>query len=473
MKQNDSRLAALLIVLAAPLLSVIDVFIINVAIPTIRQGIHASDAQVQLVIAGYLLGYASFLITGGRMGDHYGRKKIFMWGMFFFTLTSCLCGFSNTPLQLNLARFFQGISASFMVPQTIAYIQVLYQQPRERTRALALFGITLGIACIIGEFMGGFFSYYHFAIPGWRLIFFINLPVGIVSLLAAWRYLRETELHHTTRFDYSGVLLLTLGLVSLVIPLIQGREYHWPFWILALLCGSIALLILFYHDQKRKLQRDKPVLININLFRFRDFNIGLLCLALVFIVNNAYLLMSTIFFQSGLHINAFATGIAFVIYGLGFGVSSVLAIKIEAQHSKKQLFFGVLLMLVSICMQVFSVHYTALTYATLCLWLAVYGFGWGFVLPSLLNVSLRSVPVDFAGAASGMYSTFQQTASALGVSVIGGVFFNVLGNQPLQSAYPRAFEFASWFNIAGLAITCLLITALPRVAVSLERHVAE
>lgn len=473
MEKYKSKSLALLIVLTAPLLSVIDVFIINVAIPTIKQGIQATDAELQLVIAGYLLGYASFLITGGRMGDHYGRKKVFIWGMFFFTLTSCLCGLSNTPLQLNIARFFQGISASFMVPQTIAYIQVLFQQPRARTKALACFGITLGIACIIGEFLGGFFSYYHFAIPGWRLIFFINLPVGVVSLLAALRYLTETEKHQTTRFDYSGVLLLTAALVCLIIPLIQGRELHWPFWIIALLLFSLLLIFIFYKDQKKKLQQNKALLINIQLFRFKDFNIGLLCLALVFIVNNSYLLISTIFLQSGLHINPFATGNAFVIYGLGFGISSVLATKVAAQYSKYQLLFGVSLMLLSLCMQVFSLSNASFGYNVLCLWLAVYGFGWGFVLPSLLNVSLRSVPVSFAGTASGLYSTFQQTASALGVSVIGGVFFSILGKQSTISAYVSAFQFANYLNIAGLAITCMFILALPKVAVSTEMHFAE
>ena len=473
MKKDNSKSLALLIVLTAPLLSVIDVFIINVAIPTIKQGLHASDAAIQLVIAGYLLGYASFLITGGRMGDHYGRKKVFMWGMFFFTLTSCLCGLSSSALQLNTARFLQGVSASFMVPQTIAYIQVLYQEQKERTRALSYFGITLGIACITGEFLGGFFSYYHFAVAGWRLIFFINLPVGIVSLLAAWRYLGETEKHHTTRFDYSGVALLTIGLVCLVIPLIQGREYHWPFWIIALLVMAVALLFIFYKDQQRKLKKDKPLLINIQLFGFRDFNIGLLCLALVFIVNNSYLLMSTIFFQSGLHINPFATGIAFVIYGAGFGVSSVLATKVEARYSKHQLLFGVLLMFISISMQALWYRDSGLTYTTICVWLTVYGFGWGFVLPSLLNVSLRSVPVAFAGAASGMYSTFQQTASALGVSVIGGIFFNVLGSDTSIAAYSNAFQYASYFNIAGLAATCILICMLPRIKGEVLRHAAE
>src|SRR6201989_790124 len=132
MRTGKNRWIQLIIVLSAPLLSVIDVFIINIAIPAIKKGVHATDAETQLVIAGYLLGYAAFLITGGRAGDHFGRKKVFFLGMLAFTIASCLCGLSSTPLQLNITRFFQGLSASFMVPQTIAFIQVLFPQPKER-----------------------------------------------------------------------------------------------------------------------------------------------------------------------------------------------------------------------------------------------------------------------------------------------------------------------------------------------------
>src|ERR1700748_195626 len=195
MRKENSKWLALMIVLTAPLLSVIDVFIINVAIPSIKKGVHATDGEVQLVIAGYLLGYAAFLITGGRAGDHFGRKRTFFWGMLCFTLTSGLCGLAGSPLQLNITRFFQGVSASFMVPQTIAYIQVLFTDIKERAKAFGMFGITLGAAAVIGQVLGGYLSASHFAIEGWRLIFFINVPIGAVTLWAAQLYLPETKQH--------------------------------------------------------------------------------------------------------------------------------------------------------------------------------------------------------------------------------------------------------------------------------------
>src|ERR1700761_6134209 len=193
MQKTNNKWLELIIVLSAPLLSVIDVFILNVAIPSIKKGVHATDAQVQLVIAGYLLGYAAFLITGGRAGDHFGRKKVFFWGMLCFTIASCLCGLSVTPLQLNLTRFFQGVSASFMVPQTIAFIQILFTEKKERAKAIGFFGITLGVAAVIGQVLGGYLSDTHWVIEGWRMIFFINLPIGILTLWATSRYVTETK----------------------------------------------------------------------------------------------------------------------------------------------------------------------------------------------------------------------------------------------------------------------------------------
>src|ERR1700750_782977 len=204
MKKSANKWLELAIVLSAPLLSVIDVFIINVAIPSIKKGVQATDAQVQLVIAGYLLGYAAFLITGGRAGDHFGRKKVFFWGMLSFTVASCLCGLSMTPFQLNITRFFQGLSASFMVPQTIAFIQVLFTEPKERAKAIGMFGITLGIASVIGQVLGGYLSDTHWAIEGWRLVFFINLPIGIATLWATNKYVSETKTNNKGRFDYAG-----------------------------------------------------------------------------------------------------------------------------------------------------------------------------------------------------------------------------------------------------------------------------
>lgn len=185
------------ILLTAPLLTVIDVFIVNIAIPSIKDSLQATDSQIQLVITSYLLGYASFQITGGRAGDIYSRKKVFLWGMFFFILTSCICGLATNAATLIAARFFQGISGAFMQSQSLAYVQVLFPEPKQRTKAIGYVGITLGIASVTGQFLGGYLSGLNTFIEGWRLIFFINLPIGLFAFIAAKKILAK----HTPKFQ--------------------------------------------------------------------------------------------------------------------------------------------------------------------------------------------------------------------------------------------------------------------------------
>ncbi len=254
---NNKKWYALYVLLTAQLLIIMDIFIINVAIPAIQKGIRADDAALQLIIAAYLIGYAVFLITGGRAGDRYGRKKIFMRGLLAFILSSGICGLAQTSLQLNTARFLQGISASFMTPQILSYIQLLFPAQKERNRAFGLYGITIGIATIAGQFLGGYLSSVYFLFPGWRWIFFINFPIGIAALCAAAFLLQETEGNKRQRFDYTGVLLLAPGLACLIYPLTTGPERNWPSWRIALLVTGIIVLLLFVLDQHKKSRSGK------------------------------------------------------------------------------------------------------------------------------------------------------------------------------------------------------------------------
>jgi len=433
MKEVKNKWLELIIVLSAPLLSVIDVFIINIAIPAIKKGVHATDAEVQLVIAGYLLGYAAFLITGGRAGDHFGRKKVFFWGMVFFTLTSCLCGLSMTPFQLNATRFLQGMSASFMVPQTIAFIQILFTEKKERAKAIGLFGITLGIASIIGQVLGGYLSDTHGAIEGWRLIFFINLPIGMLTLWATYRYVTETKANRGSKFDYAGVLILTLALFSLIYPLTQGREAGWPLWSIVLIILSFVLFAYFIYNQKRKLTQNKNPLIDVRLFKIKDFNVGLVAVLFHFMLHTSYLLLSAVYLQNGLRVSALHCGLYFIFPGALFITSSIIASKLIVRFGKRVLQVGVLLLAAAFLLQMELFKPGVNTWVIVSL-MGLWGLGNGFVLPSLLNIVLKSVPPEYAGAAAGIYSTFQQTASALGVSIIGGVFF-YFSREGWQSAY--------------------------------------
>ncbi len=461
-KQNTNRWLALLIVLAAPLLSVIDVFIINVAIPAIRKGVHATEAEVQLVIASYLLGYAAFLITGGRFGDYFGRKKVFIYGMVFFTLTSCWCGLTHNASELNIARFFQGVSAAFMVPQTISYIQVLFPLARDRAKAVGYFGVTLGLASILGQFLGGYFTYFHFFIPGWRLIFFINLPIGIVAVISAILFLKETSLDRSKKFDFPGVILLTLALACLILPLVIGRENNWPWWSWSMIIFSFFLFFLFAKNQSRRKKIDNGELIDTGLFAFRDFNIGLLSVFCLFMVHNSYLLISTLLFQNGYHLDAFLVGKLFILFGLGSTFTNLYAGKLFSRYGKKVAFTGVGFLTLSLLVQLVLFGRPTVSLLTIGGVLILHGIGTGILITTILNITLQSVPKEFAGAASGLYSTFQQTSSAIGVSLIGGLFFTVLKGGAGIILYQKAFRYGALAELLVLLVLAFLIYKLPK-----------
>ncbi|NML40345.1 MFS transporter [Chitinophaga sp. G-6-1-13] len=461
MQNNTSRWLSMAIVSAGIFLAVIDIFIVNVALPAIKRGLNGTNSELQLVVAIYLLGYSCLLITGGRLGDYYGRKKIFLTGMFLFTLASGFCGLAQSGLQLNIARFVQGLAAALMTPQGVSYIQVLFPEPKERMKAIGIYGIIAGSASVIGQFLGGVLPDTHFAIEGWRLIFFINLPLGLIASVSAAIFLHETPRNTSQRFDYGGVALLTPALFCLVFPVIQGRELGWPAWSILLFLAAIALLFLFSRDQQRKLAQGKAPLIDARLFRNKDFRTGLYASIFYFLVQESYFLITGVFFQDGLGLASHTTGAYFVFQGIGYVIASVLSVKLIPALGKKVLMAGVMIMIVSFVLHcVFLVTRSVPPYVFSAI-LFTYGVGCGAVLPSLLAFSLKGIPHEFAGAASGTYYTAQQSAIAMGAAVVGGVFFYYAGNTPGLTAYVTAYRAAAIFSIAMLVIVLICLYSMP------------
>ncbi|MFC7523470.1 MFS transporter [Parapedobacter sp. GCM10030251] len=442
------------ILLSAPLLTVIDVFIVNISIPSIKISLDASDAQVELVIAGYLLGYASLMITGGRAGDFWGRKKVFLWGMFAFIVTSCLCGIATTPAMLIIARFLQGVSGAFMTPQALSYLQVLFPDAGERTKAIGFVGVTLGIASTLGQFLGGYFSSLETSIAGWRFIFFINLPVGLVALWAAKKHLIEIKIPSESRFDMSGVILVILALTTLIFPLTEGRELGWPWWSLAMLVSSIVFFLLFVLSQKKMIKRQKDPLVDLRLFNIRSFSIGILSAAFYFMMHTSYLLVSTIYIQDGLQVDPFQAGLYFVAFGLSFMLSSFLSIRLVQRFGKIPVQTGLVMMMLCFLFQL-NLFDGEVMSGTIYMLLFATGFSGGFVLPSLINLSLRDVPRQFTGAASGVYNTTQQAASSIGICLIGGLFFYTLA---IGKDFIKAFHMGLYGEIILLSLVFVLLT---------------
>ncbi|SEJ24392.1 Major Facilitator Superfamily protein [Dyadobacter sp. SG02] len=467
MNLQISKWLLLAIISASVFLSVMDIFIVNVAIPHIKTGIRGTDSDIQLVIALYLLGYAVFLITAGRAGDYFGKKKVFVLAMLLFVVISAMCGFAQTPWQLNVARFFQGVAAAWMIPQGITYIQELFPGGRERVKALGIYGSVAGSASVIGQFLGGLLPDMNAFLDGWRLVFLINLPIGLVVVPMALFLLppdRRRNASRGTGFDFSGVLLLTGALVCLLYPLIRGRELNWPWWCMAMLGAGGILLVMFVRDQKQKLSavpHQRLPLLDVRLFGFRDFNIGMAIVLFYFMVQDSYFLINVMLLETGLGFSSVETGMLFVFQGVGYVIASLVSLRLVPLFGKKVLQAGVLIMMTTLALHIIVLNGAQVDRYLLYPILFAYGTGCGSVLPSLLAVGLKNIPIELAGAASGTFSTFQQTAIALGIGVVGGIFFSNLGPLPGVADYVSAYRIATVTNIALLGLVGFFLWLLP------------
>lgn len=461
MARNISRWALLLLVSTSVFLSVLDIFVVNVALPSIKKGINGTDTDIQWVIVLYVLGYAAFLITGGRVGDYFGKKPVFIIGMTAFTLASCLCGLSHDAIQLNIGRTLQGISAAFMVPQGIAYIQVLFEDQRSRTKALGIYGSIAGAASVLGQFLGGMLPEVHSFIDGWRLIFLINIPIGIVAVYLSSKYLENTKIVRTKKFDWLGAFLLIITLTCFIYPMIQGRDLGWPIWILLIFGFSIITSVMFFWQQRSRQRTGKSNLINTQVFKYKSFNIGLCASVFYFMVQDTYFLINVVLLQTGFGINSLDTGLYFMFQGIGYVIASLISIKLIPIYGKFVLISGVIIMIISLAFHIVILDGIEMNTINIAVVFFIYGTGCGSVLPSLLTVSLRSLPSSISGMASGTYSTFQQTAIALGISTIGGLFFHILEKPSInKETYLTAYKTATIGNIILLIIVVVFLSML-------------
>jgi EmrB/QacA subfamily drug resistance transporter len=285
-----TRWLALAVLLTGAFLPILDFTIVNLALPSIRQSLGATSAQVQFVISAYAATYAVMLITGGRLGDLLGRKRMFLIGVAGFSVTSLLCGFAASPTVLILGRILQALMATVMAPQVLASIRILFPGP-EQTRALALYGATFGLANICGQLcgqlLGGFLVFAHPFGFAWQSIFFINIPIGIVAFVGAVFFVKESRSLHAGKLDFIGVILLSVTLGCLVYPMIEGRELGWPKWMMGMVCLCVIALLGFIRYETRLSANGLDPLVEFALFRNRRFSLGIL-MGLVFYMLSAF-----------------------------------------------------------------------------------------------------------------------------------------------------------------------------------------
>ena len=435
----------------------------NVSIPSIRSSLHASFAEVQLVIASYGLTYGLFLISGGRLGDIYGRKRMFMWGTVGFTAASMLCGLAASPALLIAARALQGVAGALMFPQVLSIMQVTFP-PRERAKAFGLFGTVIGTSSFSGNVLGGLIVSANFFGLSWRPIFLMNLPIGLLTVLAAAKFLKESRSPKAHRLDLGGVAILTTALLLLLYPLIQGREAGWPPWAFACLAASIPVLVLFVRYEKWVTARGGSPLVELSLFHDRNFVIGLFSGICFFSGAAAFFLISTIFLQNGLGYSAKEAGLTFASFAVAFLGSSLSSVRVQPKLGSRIINLGAALMITGLVTLLWlaSSLGSSLTGMSLAPALLIYGTGQGFVMPTLINTILMNIKGHDAGSASGVLMTVQQVSFAMGVAVIGTVFFSALGRLTGADAFIAALCAAFSVNIGLLMVTFLLILQIPR-----------
>ncbi|HLG75413.1 MAG TPA: MFS transporter [Ktedonobacteraceae bacterium] len=467
---DPRRWLALAVLLAAQFMYILDIFIVNIALPSIQATLHASFGQAQLVVALYLLAYSVVLITGGRLGDLLGRKRMFVCGLLGFTLASGLCGLAPTPPFLILARVLQGVFGALMTPQVVAMIQVSFPT-HERSTAFAIFGTVMGLAGIVGQVGGGVLVGINLFGLAWRPIFLVNVPVGALAFCAALPMLRESRASHVRHLDLVGVGLLSLGLLLLVYPLVVGQDAGWPVWTIVCLLLSLPVLGLFIGYERWKTMRDGSPLIDLELFRERAFVSGLLVTLTLYACLTPFSLVLSFFLQSGLRQTSLVAGLTFLPIAVGFFLASTLSSRVMPRLGRNILTLGTLIMGAGIVLTAVVVSIwgrLAAGYMFIPAFL-LYGFGQGWLVAPLINIVLECIQHHHAGSASGVLLTMQQVAGSFGVAVIGILFFGVLRAQGkainsamLSDHYAWAFVIALLY-LAGLLVANLLLGfLLPR-----------
>ncbi len=452
------RWLAFIVLLAGGFLPPADFFIVTVSLPSIQTTLGASPAEVQLIVSGYAASYAVFLITGGRLGDLYGRRRLFLLGMAIFTAANLLCGLAATPLQLVAGRILQGLSAAVLVPQVLGPLPTLFPTERQLAKALSGYGIMMGVATATGQFLGGALVQWSPFGLGWRAVFLLKLPVCLAVLAAAWLVVPETSGSQRVRLDIGGAVLISLALACLVLPLSEGRQQGWPAWTFVMLAAVPLLIAAFLRFEARLTARGGMPLLDLGLASIPSFRRGVLVGTLFFFTTAFYVTFS-LYQQEGSGTDPLHTGLAILPYGAGLFVGPLASGPLVPR-------LGVLLLPIGMGIQVAGYAAIAVAIAMgldgwpVVLTVLIAGFGQGIALPRLYNAALGDVPAHQAGVAAAVVNSALQMGGAISVAAVGGLFFAVLGTDTGHASYAHAFGIAQ--AATSIALLAAMLLSIPR-----------
>jgi MFS family permease len=423
-------------VLVGILLPVMDFFIVNVALPSMGRTLHAAASTLELVVAGYGVGFALLLVIGGRLGDAFGRRRLFLAGMAGFTVTSLACGLAPNAAALVACRVAQGATAAMMLPQVLATIHATTTGERH-ARALGRYAATAGIGSVVGQLVGGVLVSADIAGTSWRPIFLVNVPIGLVALVVAARTVPETRSTAPAPVDGPGTALLGVALLALLVPLTEGRALGWPAWAWALLAVFPIAAAAFLTAERRLERAGGTPLVPPSVIRFRSMRRGLLVLVPFFASFSGFLFVYAITLQQGLGDSALRSGLGLAPLAAAFLFASLGTASLVARYGRAVITAGATLVGAGILGVVLTTlatwpHLSPLTLAPA---MVVYGVGQGLVASPLFGVILSDVPPAASGIGSGVLTTTQQVSIALGVASLGSVYLSLSTSDGIRTAF--------------------------------------
>ncbi|WP_203835513.1 MFS transporter [Winogradskya humida] len=455
-----NRWKAMTVALVAGFMTLLDVSIVNVALPSIRDDLGLSSGGLQWVLSGYALTFGLLLVPAGRYGDARGRRDVFIAGLAVFVLASAAAGLATGALWLIIARLVQGAAAGVVSPQVSGLIQQLFE-PEERGRPFGLFGATVGISSAVGPLLGGLLIQLLGASQGWRWIFFINVPIGVVAIILGRRWIPAAPARDSTpgSLDPAGVGLLGLGVLLLLLPLVEEREWHGPAkWLLTV--ASAVVLAGFVAWERRFERRGGTPVIDLSLFKVRSYGLGALIGAFYFAGFTTIFFIYTLYLQSGLHYSALLAGLSLTPFAVGSAVSAGLGGRVVNRYGHHLVVTGLSLVTIGLLATLVALHFVPGHHAgwAAALPLLVAGIGSGLVISPNQTLTLSEVPVGRAGSAGAVLQTGQRIGTALGIAVVGAVFFNRLASNG-----------GSW----SLALRTALLVTLAFVLIALTAAVTD